>query len=108
MRKVLNTVPYFNIVAQTTENTVVTEYEPVKNRPDFYQSEAELEREFIILLAEQGYKYLQIHNEKDLIANLRHQLEEMNGRSSLPRLLPTPMKELRRNPGKFRRILCRF
>ena len=35
MRKVLNTVPYFNIVAQTTENTVVTEYEPVKNRPDF-------------------------------------------------------------------------
>ena len=62
MRKVLNTVPYFNIVAQTTENTVVTEYEPVKNRPDFYQSEAELEREFIILLAEQGYKYLQIHN----------------------------------------------
>lgn len=78
MRKVLNTVPYFNIVAQTTENTVVTEYEPVKNRPDFYQSEAELEREFIILLAEQGYKYLQIHNEKDLIANLRHQLEELN------------------------------
>ena len=81
MRKVLNTVPYFNIVAQTTENTVVTEYEPVKNRPDFYQSEAELEREFIILLAEQGYKYLQIHNEKDLIANLRHQLEELNNYS---------------------------
>ncbi|MDY4884003.1 MAG: type I restriction endonuclease subunit R [Anaerovibrio sp.] len=81
MRKVLNTVPYFNIVAQTTENTVVTEYEPVKNRPDFYQSEAELEREFIILLAEQGYKYLQIHNEKDLIANLRHQLEKLNNYS---------------------------
>ena len=81
MRKVLNTVPYFNIVAQTTENTVVTEYEPVKNRPDFYQSEAELEREFIILLAEQGYKYLQIHNEKDLVANLRKQLEELNNYS---------------------------
>ena len=24
-------MPYFNIVAQTTENTVVTEYEPAKN-----------------------------------------------------------------------------
>lgn len=70
MRKMLNTVPYFNIVAQTTENTVVTEYEPVKNRPDFYQSEAELEREFIRLLSEQGYTYLQIHNDKNLVANL--------------------------------------
>ena len=34
-------MPYFNIVAQTTENTVVTEYEPVKARSDSYQSEAE-------------------------------------------------------------------
>ena len=25
---------YFNIVAQTTENTVVTEYEPVRTRSD--------------------------------------------------------------------------
>ena len=40
-------MPYFNIVAQTSENTVVTEYEPVKARSDSYQSEAELEREFI-------------------------------------------------------------
>ena len=38
-------MPYFNIVAQTSENTVVTEYEPVKARSDSYQSEAELERE---------------------------------------------------------------
>ncbi len=27
-----------NIVAATSENTVVTEYEPVKARSDFYQS----------------------------------------------------------------------
>jgi hypothetical protein len=31
---------YFNIVAATSENTVVTEYEPVKKRSDAYQSEA--------------------------------------------------------------------
>ena len=48
-------MPFFNIVAATSENTVVTEYEPVKARSDSYQSEAELEQEFIRLLCEQGY-----------------------------------------------------
>ena len=71
-------MPYFNIVAATNENTVVTEYEPVKARSDSYQSEAELEKEFIRLLCEQGYEYLHIHTEKDLIANLRTQLEKLN------------------------------
>ncbi len=71
-------MPYFNIVAQTNENTVVTEYEPVKTRSDSYQSEAALEKEFIRLLCEQGYEYLQIHTEKDLIANLRKRLEILN------------------------------
>ena len=69
---------YFNIVAQTNENTVITEYEPVKARSDSYQSETALEKEFIRLLCEQGYEYLQIHSEKDLIANLRHRLEILN------------------------------
>lgn len=72
-------MPYFNIVAQTTENTVVTEYEPVKARSDSYQSEAMLEQEFIRLLCEQGYEYLAIHTESELIANLRAQLEKLNG-----------------------------
>ena len=68
----------FNIVAATTENTVVTSYEPVKKRSDSYQSEAALEREFIQLLTQQGYSYLPIHQEADLIANLRRQLEALN------------------------------
>lgn len=71
-------MPYFNIVAQTTENTVVTKYEPVKKRSDYYQSEANLEKEFIRMLKEQGYEYLNIHSEKDLILNLRVQLERLN------------------------------
>lgn len=54
---------YFNIVAQTNENTVVTEYEPVARRSEGYQSEAELENEFIRMLGEQGYTYLPIHSE---------------------------------------------
>ena len=72
-------MPYFNIVAQTTENTVVTEYEPVKARSDSYQSEAMLEQEFIRLLCEQGYEHLPLHTESELIANLRTQLEKLNG-----------------------------
>ena len=71
-------MPYFNIVAETNENTVVTEYEPVKVRADQYQSEAALEKEFIRMLCDQGYEYLSIHAEKDLIANLRTKLEELN------------------------------
>jgi len=71
-------VPYFNIVAETNENTVVTEYEPVKVRADQYQSEAALEKEFIRMLCDQGYEYFSIHAEKDLIANLRTKLEELN------------------------------
>lgn len=71
-------MPYFNIVAETNENTVVTEYEPVKVRAGQYQSEAALEKEFIRMLCDQGYEYLSIHTEKDLIANLRTKLEELN------------------------------
>ena len=71
-------MPFFNIVAASNENTVVTEYEPVKSRLDSYQSEAELEKEFIRLLTEQGYTYLQIHKEEDLIRNLRSCMEELN------------------------------
>ncbi len=71
-------MPYFNIVAATSENTVVTEYTPVQSRSNAYQSEAELEKEFIRILGEQGYEYLPIHTEAELIANLRRKLSELN------------------------------
>ena len=71
-------MPFFNIVAETSENTVVTEYTPEKARSDSYQSEEALEKEFVRLLCEQGYQYLQIHTEADLVANLRKKLEELN------------------------------
>lgn len=69
----------YNIVASTDEVTVVAEYTPEYNaRSEKYQSEAELEREFIRLLTSQGYEYLEIHNEAALVANLRRQLELLN------------------------------
>ena len=71
-------MPFFNIVAETNQNTVVTEYKPVRARSDSYESEAALEKEFIRLLGEQGYTYLPIHSEAELIANLRERLEELN------------------------------
>ena len=69
---------YFNIIAQSSESTVVTEYKPQSKRSEAYQSEADLEKEFIRLLCELGYERLTIHKETDLIANLRTQLEKLN------------------------------
>lgn len=69
----------FNIIAASNESTVVAEYIPEAARSDAYQSEAELEQEFIRLLAAQGYEYLAIHDEAALTANLRAQMELLNG-----------------------------
>ncbi|MBO5452679.1 MAG: type I restriction endonuclease subunit R [Clostridia bacterium] len=68
----------FNIVLASNESTVVSEYTPEGKRSESYQSEAELEKEFIKLLGEQGYEYITIHEEKDLVTNLRKQLEKLN------------------------------
>jgi type I restriction enzyme R subunit len=69
----------YNIVASTDEATVVAEYAAEYNvRPEKYQSEAELEREFIRQLTSQGYEYISVHNEAALTANLRKQLEVLN------------------------------
>ena len=68
----------YNLIAATTESTVVAEYTPETRRSESYQSEAALEREFIRMLTAQGYEYLTIHDEAALIANLRRQLELLN------------------------------
>lgn len=69
----------YNIIAESAEYTVVSEYEHAVSTSEAYQSEAELEKEFIRLLTEQGYEYLQIHTEADLVSNLRTRLEKLNG-----------------------------
>lgn len=68
----------YNVVMEMSNSTVVTEYKPVQKRSDSYQSEAALEKEFIKMLEEQGYDYLQIHDSNSLINNLRKQLELLN------------------------------
>lgn len=71
----------YNIVVSTNEATVVAEYVAEYDRSDSYQSEADLEREFIRLLQSQGYEFLRILDETALIANLRRQLEALNNYS---------------------------
>ncbi len=72
----------YNLVAQNTESTVVAEYSrPYGIIAKDYQSEAELEKAFIKQLETQAYEYVNITNEKDLILNLRKQLEKLNNYS---------------------------
>ena len=68
----------YNIVASMSEHTVVAEYVAEYRRSEEYQSEAELEKSFIRDLEAQGYVYLTIRSEAELIANLRRQLETLN------------------------------
>lgn len=68
----------YNVVMEMSDSTVVTEYEPLKKKSDAYQSESALEKEFIRMLEEQGYDYLQIHDSETLVNNLRNQLELLN------------------------------
>ena len=68
----------YNILAETEKFTVVSEYIPEEKNDTVYQSEAMLEKDFIERLQKQGYEYLEIHKEEDLIKNLRERIEELN------------------------------
>ena len=68
----------YNMLISTLESTVVTEYVKEDVPVYTYQSEADLEREFIKNLQNQGYEYLNIHNEEELIINLKNKLEKLN------------------------------
>lgn len=66
-------------IAMSSESTVVAEYVPDATVGTAYQSEADLERGLISLLQSQAYEYLTVSSEADLVANLRSQLEVLNG-----------------------------
>lgn len=66
------------LISENDKSTVLTEYKGLDIVSTSYQSEAALEKEFINTLVEQGYDYLTIHSEDELILNLRKQLEKLN------------------------------
>ena len=65
-------------IAASDESTVVAEFLMEDATETAYQSEAELEHQFINLLGTQAYMYLSISSQAQLIANLRSQLELLN------------------------------
>ena len=68
----------YNIVVESNEATVVAEYIAECAAANSYQTEAQLEADFIKLLQSQGYEYIHIDDEAALIANLRAQLARLN------------------------------
>lgn len=68
----------YKMVAENPQSTVVSDFEPIYRKSTQYQSEAEMEREFIRQLEKQGYEYLPFKTERELIDNLRRQLERLN------------------------------
>lgn len=69
----------YETIAVSSESTVVAEFVPDAAAESAYQSEADLERELVKLLQGQAYDYLPITTETQLVANLRSQLEALNG-----------------------------
>jgi type I restriction enzyme R subunit len=69
----------YNIVSSDNNSTVVAEYAAEYRAGEQYQSEAQLERDFISRLQGQGYEYISVTDEAGLAANLRRQLEMVNG-----------------------------
>lgn len=68
----------FDVMAFGGQSTVCSAAPKDTRRSSSYQSEAQLEDAFIKQLCTQGYEYLVVDSEEDLIANLRKQLELLN------------------------------
>lgn len=66
------------LISENDNSTVLAEYKPLDRVATSFQSESALEKELINTLVEEGYEYLSIHSENELILNLRNQLEKLN------------------------------
>ena len=69
----------FDVMAFGGESTVCAVSPLEGKRSTSYQSEAELEEAFIQQLERQAYERIVVGSEAELIANLRCQLEQLNG-----------------------------
>ena len=65
-------------IVDSDSYTVLSEYEYHKQTDTSYQSEKMMEYELIEDLCAQGYEYLPIKSESDLICNLRKQIGMLN------------------------------
>lgn len=68
----------YTLLVENEDYTVVNDFDYEYHSQSRYQTEAQLEEELIKHLTQQGYEFLPIHQEKDLVDNLRVQLEKLN------------------------------
>lgn len=75
----IKTMSNYKPIAETNNFIVLDKYCKEWQAVDSYQSEGDLEREFLQDLVNQGYEYLPIlNNAKALLANVREQLQALN------------------------------
>ncbi|QZX49327.1 type I restriction endonuclease subunit R [Mycoplasma sp. E35C] len=60
------------------KGTVLSEYVSIERQDTRYETEADLEKKFIDNLKKEGYEYINIKNEEELVNNLRIQIEKLN------------------------------
>ena len=117
----------FGLIAASDACTVVAEYEPSPRVEEGWQSEAALEDALVARLEAQGYEAVAIPDEAALVANLRRQLEALNGfafsdgewerffgqcvakvNEGIPektaRLQRSPVEVLQRDDGSFKNV----
>ncbi|TXF35146.1 type I restriction endonuclease subunit R [Collinsella sp. BA40] len=71
--------PSYSLILEGPSSTVCAQVPEVARAATSYQTEAQLEKELIEQLVDQGYERVSPASEAELIANLRRQIELLNG-----------------------------
>ncbi|MFZ8032123.1 HsdR family type I site-specific deoxyribonuclease [Escherichia coli] len=66
-------------IAETSDFIVLDKYIKAEQTGDSYQSESDLERELIQDLQNQGYEFISVKSQSAMLANVREQLQSLNG-----------------------------
>ena len=69
----------YNTIAESNNFIVLDKYTKAQPTGDSYQSESDLERELIQDLQNQGYEFLAVKSQTAMLANIRAQLQSLNG-----------------------------
>lgn len=71
--------PSYSLILEGPTSTVCAQVPEVARTATSYQTEAQLEEELIAQLLDQGYEHVSPTSEAELLANLRRQVELLNG-----------------------------
>ena len=66
-------------IAESNNFIVLDKYIKTEQTSDSYQSESDLERELIQDLRNQGYEFIPVKSQSAMLANVREQLQNLNG-----------------------------